>query len=199
MQKEFEELKKKMENKQEQNFNSTKTPQQLTSHKVEDEEEPEQYDDEIVDETPKNLDEGIEDYYGEDEEVGKGDAHADADADDGFDMDYSQTHLDDFLKSQSTRGLNSQQLVQSFLSTYNKTKKKQELKQTQPSNVLPIDENIEEDEDISNRNEEDIDLSKVSANDDGYGSTEQKPAKDQLNLDYFDVSTKEGFKDLMRF
>jgi hypothetical protein len=67
--------------------------------------------------------------------------------------------------------------------------------------VQPIDENIEEDEDFSNRNEDDIDLSKISANDEGYGSSANKPPKkqDELNLDYFDVSTKEGFKDLMRF
>jgi hypothetical protein len=74
----------------------------LTSHKVDGEEEPEKYDDdEIVDETPKNQEEdGIQDYYGEDEEIAKQE-------DEAFDMDYSQTHLDDFLKSQSTRGLNS--------------------------------------------------------------------------------------------
>lgn len=83
-----------------------------------------------MDETPKNQDDVIQDYYGEDEEIGKIEAHADGENDDAFDMDYSQTHLDDFLKSQSTRGLNSQQLVQSFLSTYNKTKKKQEMKST---------------------------------------------------------------------
>lgn len=78
---------------------------------------------EIEDETPKQDQEDklIEDYYGEDEEI----KHEEAGGDDGIDLNYSQTHLDDFLKSQSARGLtthNSQQLVQSFLNTYNKTK-----------------------------------------------------------------------------
>lgn len=61
-------------------------------------------------------------------------------------MDYSQTHLEDFLKSnQSNRGLSGQQLVQSFMSTYNKTKKQQ----TKATPIQAIDENIEEDEDFT--------------------------------------------------
>lgn len=48
--------------------------------------------------------------------------------DDDLDLDYSQTHLDDFLKSQTSssmmKGSNIQsgQLLNSFLSTYNKMK-----------------------------------------------------------------------------
>ena len=48
--------------------------------------------------------------------------------DDELDLDYSQTHLDDFLKSQTSstmmKGSNIQsgQLLNSFLSTYNKMK-----------------------------------------------------------------------------
>ena len=49
------------------------------------------------------------------------------DDDDEFDLDYSQTHLDDFLKSHTSstlKGTNIQsgQLLNSFLSTYNKLK-----------------------------------------------------------------------------
>ena len=53
----------------------------------------------------------------------------DADVDDDdLDLDYSQTHLDDFLKSHNSstmmKGTNIQsgQLLNSFLSTYNKMK-----------------------------------------------------------------------------
>ena len=48
--------------------------------------------------------------------------------DDDLDLDYSQTHLDDFLKSNMSssmmKGTNIQsgQLLNSFLSTYNKMK-----------------------------------------------------------------------------
>lgn len=86
-----------MEQKQNEPQLQTKTPQQLTNNKIEGDEDEGRYDsDEIVDETPKNLEEGINDYYGEDEEIGN---HDQGEGDDGFDMDYSQTHLDDFLKS----------------------------------------------------------------------------------------------------
>lgn len=49
-------------------------------------------------------------------------------ASEDFDLDYSQTHLEDFLKSQTSNSLmkgsniQSGQLLNSFLSTYNKMK-----------------------------------------------------------------------------
>ena len=50
--------------------------------------------------------------------------------------------------------------------------------------VLPIDENIEEDEDISNRQDEEINLSQISANNEGYGSSKKpKDERRTLNLD----------------
>lgn len=62
----------------------------------------------------------IEDFY--DNEGTDNKEKQEEDADDQLDMDYSQTQLDDFLKSHSNRGLSSHQLLQSFVSTYNKTK-----------------------------------------------------------------------------
>lgn len=62
----------------------------------------------------------IEDFY--DNESDQNKDKQDEEADDQLDMDYSQTQLDDFLKSHSNRGLSSHQLLQSFVSTYNKTK-----------------------------------------------------------------------------
>jgi len=88
-------------------------------------------------------DDGIEDFYGDDtlktlknkqkEEGAKaGEQENDDDDlgmdDDDLDLDYSQTHLDDFLKSNMSssmmKGTNIQsgQLLNSFLSTYNKMK-----------------------------------------------------------------------------
>lgn len=48
-------------------------------------------------------------------------------------MDYSQTQLDDFLKSHSNRGLTSHQLLQSFVSTYNKTKNQRSINKNNQS------------------------------------------------------------------
>lgn len=86
----------------------------------------------IDDETQNNVAEGtqtsngspnkkyIEDFY--DNESQEKVQKVDEENDEGLDMDYSQTQLDDFLKSHSNRGLSSHQLLQSFVSTYNKTK-----------------------------------------------------------------------------
>ena len=91
----------------------------------------------IEDEVGEQYDEDdIEDFYGtvdekkkpaqkEDEEI-KADGENEEDMD--LDLDYSQTHLDDFLKSQTSssmmKGTNIQsgQLLNSFLSTYNKAR-----------------------------------------------------------------------------
>lgn len=89
-------------------------------------------------------------------------------------MDYSQTHLEDFLKSQSNRGVTSQQLLHSFVSTYNKTKKeKKVLKAVQPITETQIDEDIEDS--TPQEEEEEVDM-------------EREEAKQ------FDVSTKDGFQ-----
>ena len=94
-------------------------------------------------------------------------------------MDYSQTHLEDFLKSQSNRGVTSQQLLNSFVSTYNKTKKeKKVLSAVQPITETMIDEDIEDStpqERLEEEEEEDVDMERE----------EEKQ---------FDVSTKDGFQ-----
>ena len=98
--------------------------------------------DQIEDEIGEDIEDGgIEDFYGDDtfkegvekkkKNVAEGDVENldDADVDDDdLDLDYSQTHLDDFLKSHNSstmmKGTNIQsgQLLNSFLSTYNKMK-----------------------------------------------------------------------------
>lgn len=59
------------------------------------------------------------------------------------------------------------------MSTYNKTKNQRKEAKTTQKEVQPIDENIEEDEDISNRQDIDIDLNDITANDDDYGSVKK--------------------------
>ena len=44
-----------------------------------------------------------------------------------------------------------------------------------------------------------INLSEVTANDDEQNSKKPKSKKEQVNFEAFDVSSKEGFKELMRF
>ena len=143
--KNFEELKKQMEE-------SAKTPVIQTSEKLQSSEvrqkPPVDEDaDEIEDEVGDSLngDDGIEDFYGDDtfkdgtikskvkaagedaDDVDNLDDDDKADEED-FDLDYSQTQLDDFLKSNMSssmmKGTNIQsgQLLNSFLSTYNKMK-----------------------------------------------------------------------------
>ena len=87
------------------------TPKQLTNNKTQNLSSGSEKG--IEDETPSRDDDKpyIEDFY----------------EDEGVDMDYSQTHLEDFLKSQSNRGVTSQQLLNSFVSTYNKTKKEKKV------------------------------------------------------------------------
>ena len=71
-----------------------KTPKQLTNAKQLSERSDDSYDkDDINDETPK-VDDIIQDYYGEID----GDT-TDRKDDEQLDMDYSQTQLEDFLKS----------------------------------------------------------------------------------------------------
>lgn len=143
--KNFEELKKQMEE-------SAKTPVIQTSEKLQSSEvrqkPPVDEDaDEIEDEVGDSLngDDGIEDFYGDDtfkdgtiksKVKAAGDAADDIDNlddddkadEEDFDLDYSQTQLDDFLKSNMSssmmKGTNIQsgQLLNSFLSTYNKMK-----------------------------------------------------------------------------
>ena len=80
---------------------------------------PEKDDDGIEDES------GIEDFYQDDtlnENLHDDLEGATNEQEELLDMDYSQTQLDDFLKSQASRGLSSHALLQSFVSTYNKSK-----------------------------------------------------------------------------
>lgn len=63
------------------------------------------------------------------------------------------------------------------MSTYNKTKNQRKEAKTTQKEVQPIDENIEEDEDISNRQDIDIDLNDITANDDDYGSVKKQIPK----------------------
>lgn len=112
-----------------------KTPKNLTNHKLDsDQDQNEKLDqrdiDDIDDETlnPDEDYDAIEDFYDNENTPEKVRNAEDPDVDgaeddnDEIDMDYSQSQLDDFLKSQSNRGLNSQTLVKSFISTYNKTR-----------------------------------------------------------------------------
>lgn len=103
-------------------------------------EEGDQIEDEVGDSYVEE--DGIEDFYGDDtfkdgaikdkvKEAGQaveGAVEAENMDEDDLDLDYSQTHLDDFLKSHTSstmlKGSNIQsgQLLNSFLSTYNKMK-----------------------------------------------------------------------------
>lgn len=78
------------------------------------------------------------------------------DNDDEIDFDYSQTHLEDFLKSQGHNTLikNSNQLLNTFLSSYSKMKSGTSFrdsnmgnqvtgKNLRGTNMNPIDENLE--------------------------------------------------------
>ena len=104
-------------------------------------EDADEIEDEIGD-SQANDEDGIEDFYGNDtfkegtqKSKLKGAAAEGAGEDDDMDnleddldLDYSQTHLDDFLKSHTSstmmKGTNIQSghLLNSFLSTYNKMK-----------------------------------------------------------------------------
>ena len=72
--------------------------------------------------TPEIVDEELKQEENQDyaAEVGEGDSD--------LDLDYSQTHLEDFLKSQTSSSLmkgsniQSGQLLNSFITTYNKMK-----------------------------------------------------------------------------
>jgi hypothetical protein len=117
-----------------------KTPKNLTNNKLPDSDEEhaerkESSPDDDIDDETHNPKEGdpfdktndqvlIEDFYDENQsEKERQEAIPTSEnGDDQLDMDYSQSQLDDFLKSQSNRGLSSQQLLHSFVSTYNKTK-----------------------------------------------------------------------------
>lgn len=97
--KEFDKLKEQMETSL-GNPLQIKTPQ-LSNTKFENNQAPDEDlegADDIEDETPKQEESEklIEDYYGENEELKE---QASAGNDDGIDLNYSQTHLDDFLKS----------------------------------------------------------------------------------------------------
>lgn len=149
--KNFEELKRQMEEsviKQStpvQNQASEKLQSSEVRQKPPVEEDGDQIEDEVGDSYVD--DDGIEDFYGDDTfkhgtqkdkikagiGAGEGEVNDDGDDieglnDDDLDLAYSQTHLDDFLRSQTSttmmKGTNIQsgQLLNSFLSTYNKMK-----------------------------------------------------------------------------
>ena len=139
--KNFEELKKQMEE------SAKMTPTVEKSEKLQSSEvrqKPPVDEGEIEDEVGDSYaqdEDGIEDFYGDDTfkdgtmknkikaagETAVEDGLENMD-DEDLDLDYSQTHLDDFLKSQTSSSLlkgsniQSGQLLNSFLSTYNKMK-----------------------------------------------------------------------------
>ena len=152
-QKNFEELKKQMEESAKITTPVVQGSQKLQSSEVrhkppaeeDGEDEADQIEDEVGDSYHDPDEDGIEDFYGDDtfkdkdkkakkiKAKGSGEGGEQDDDDiheeeDEFELDYSQTHLDDFLKSQASsaqmKGTNIQsgQLLNSFLSTYNKLK-----------------------------------------------------------------------------
>ena len=87
----------------------------------------EEAEDDDIEDTTEQQDETseIQDYY-EDIDIPKGVTVADDD--ENIDFDYSQSHLEDFLKSQTANTLlkgsnvQSSQLINTFLTSYNKMK-----------------------------------------------------------------------------
>ena len=106
-----------------ENDTQHKTPKNLTNNKQG--EALKESPDQIVDETVY-----IENFYDQQniEEQKKSMAKLpqppQLDGNEDLDMDYSQTHLEEFLRSNGAgnHGASGQQLLQSFMSTYNKTK-----------------------------------------------------------------------------
>ena len=105
--------------------------------------------DDIADETEESKrddDYEIEDFY-EDDASPQKPLNADLQGTD-LELDYSQTHLEDFLKSQTNASLlkgsqlQTGQLLNSFLSTYNKMKGTQQPTNRQTMN--DIEENSEQ-------------------------------------------------------
>lgn len=138
-------------------------------------------DDDIADETEESKQDEIEDFYENEESMMNTKKNQD------IDLDYSQTHLEDFLKSQTQSQLlkgsqvQTGQLLNSFITTYNKmTRGPTTLKHTTKVDVEQIEEeNVsehlsEEDEDFDDfgRSEDRLDLENVEV-----GSSPKKQAK----------------------
>ena len=100
-------------------------------------------------------------------------------------MDYSHTHLEEFLKSNNggNHAASGQQLLQSFMSTYNKTKGGGQAK-GRPSKVQigeDIDNIPEREEEDNDEIEDEVDPQKVPS------------------FEALDVTNKQGFKQLLKF
>lgn len=164
---------------------ATATPKNLTNNKQN--EVSKESPDQIVDESKD-----IEDFYDEQgleeqkKSLEKGQKANDVGAEnEELDMDYSHTHLEEFLKSNNggNHAASGQQLLNSFMSTYNKTKggaqaaKAGEKKPPIGEDIDNIPERDEEDDDI----EDEVDPPKVPS------------------FEALDVTNKQGFKQLLKF
>ena len=118
-------------------------------------------DEEVKDEVEET--DYIQDYYEDVSNTDKQKKQEGIEVDDDIDFDYSQTHLEDFLKSQNNNTLiknsnvQSSQLMNTFLSSYSKmrsnTFRDSQNPQITSKNILgaskqiiPIDENLEQSE-----------------------------------------------------